>query len=92
MAFYFLNLIFNYLIFFKKIRKINKKSLFLLNFSKYSLKIEFLILIYIKKIIIKFTFLTIDQKNNIIYNEHMNINTNEQNNNYKTELRYNVFS
>ncbi len=47
MAFYFLNLIFNYLIFFKKIRKINKKSLFLLNFSKYSLKIEFLILIYI---------------------------------------------
>lgn len=78
MAFYFLNLIFNYLIFFKKIRKINKKSLFLLNFSKYSLKIEFLILIYIKKIIIKFTFLTIDQKNNIIYNEHMNINTNEQ--------------
>lgn len=38
MAFYFLNLIFNYLIFFKKIRKINKKSLFLLNFSKYSLK------------------------------------------------------
>ena len=59
MAFYFLNLIFNYLIFFKKIRKINKKSLFLLNFSKYSLKIEFLILIYIKKIIIKFTFLTI---------------------------------